>query len=103
MLCTLLCRRQKPGEQTAYTCEAPWDIGRPHKAFLDVADRIAEKTCTDDRLRNESDRTASCGLAGCKNALRWQLQMAIDLCTHHDRDMADFLGLIQIEPFNTAD
>jgi SAM-dependent methyltransferase len=25
---------------TAYTGQAPWDIGRPQKAFLDVADRI---------------------------------------------------------------
>jgi SAM-dependent methyltransferase len=26
--------------ETAYTGQAPWDIGRPQKAFLDVADRI---------------------------------------------------------------
>jgi cyclopropane fatty-acyl-phospholipid synthase-like methyltransferase len=27
--------------ETAYAGQAPWDIGRPQKAFLDVADRIA--------------------------------------------------------------
>jgi SAM-dependent methyltransferase len=27
--------------ETAYTGQAPWDIGRPQKAFLGVADRIA--------------------------------------------------------------
>jgi SAM-dependent methyltransferase len=26
--------------ETAYTGQAPWDIGRPQQAFLDVADRI---------------------------------------------------------------
>ena len=26
--------------ETAYTGQAPWDIGRPQKALLDVADRI---------------------------------------------------------------
>ncbi len=26
--------------ESAYTGQAPWDIGRPQKAFLDVADRI---------------------------------------------------------------
>jgi cyclopropane fatty-acyl-phospholipid synthase-like methyltransferase len=26
--------------ETAYAGQAPWDIGRPQKAFLDVADRI---------------------------------------------------------------
>ena len=26
--------------ETAYTAQAPWDIGRPQQAFLDVADRI---------------------------------------------------------------
>jgi SAM-dependent methyltransferase len=26
--------------ETAYTGQAPWDIGRPQKAFLDVADQI---------------------------------------------------------------
>jgi SAM-dependent methyltransferase len=27
--------------ETAYAGQAPWDIGRPQKAFLDMADRIA--------------------------------------------------------------
>ena len=27
--------------ESAYAGQAPWDIGRPQKAFLDVADRIA--------------------------------------------------------------
>jgi cyclopropane fatty-acyl-phospholipid synthase-like methyltransferase len=27
--------------ETAYTGQAPWDIGRPQKPFIDVADRIA--------------------------------------------------------------
>jgi 2-polyprenyl-3-methyl-5-hydroxy-6-metoxy-1,4-benzoquinol methylase len=26
--------------ETAYSGQAPWDIGRPQKAFLEVADRI---------------------------------------------------------------
>ena len=26
--------------ETAYAGQAPWDIGRPQQAFLDVADRI---------------------------------------------------------------
>ena len=26
--------------ESAYAGQAPWDIGRPQKAFLDVADRI---------------------------------------------------------------
>ena len=27
--------------ETAYAGQAPWDIGKPQKAFLDVADRIS--------------------------------------------------------------
>ena len=26
--------------ESAYAGQAPWDIGRPQKAFLDVADKI---------------------------------------------------------------
>ena len=28
--------------ESAYAGQAPWDIGRPQKPFLDVADRIAD-------------------------------------------------------------
>jgi hypothetical protein len=32
------------------------------------------QACTNDRLRNDSDLTVSCGFAGCENLLRQQFQ-----------------------------
>ena len=30
--------------ESAYASQAPWDIGRPQKALLDVADRMSDPT-----------------------------------------------------------
>ena len=32
--------------ESAYASQAPWDIGKPQKALIDVADRITGSTTT---------------------------------------------------------
>ena len=34
--------------ESAYAGQAPWDIGRPQKALLDVADRISDSSTVRD-------------------------------------------------------